>query len=116
MSSKYISQVTPQKNINIACNSIVTTEDIVANNDIIVNNDCVIQNNLRCYQDSVFDRNLNVGSLTIGNSGANIDMGDDNNIKTSSTSTGTMIGLSASEKLGFHGVPPGTMHSSNGEM
>ena len=110
MSSNYLSQNTPQQNINLACN------DITTNNDVICNHDCIIQNNFRCFQNSVFDQNLNVGSLTMGSNGANLDMGDDNNIKTSDSSTGSIIALTPSEKLAFHGQTPGTQHSSTGEI
>ncbi len=112
MSSKFLNQGIPQQNIDVIAHDIIAKNDVTGN-DLIANNNMVVTNNFRCYQDSIFDRNLNIGSLTISN--GNIDMGDDNNIKTSDSSTGTMIALSASEKLSFHGVTPGTQHSSTGE-
>ena len=56
-----------------------------------------------------------VENLALPYSTSNINMGASGNIVCTSSGTGTQIATAANQKLAFHGVAPGTQHSSTGE-
>jgi hypothetical protein len=87
MSSNFLSQNVQQNNINLRVN------DITSRGTIYVEN------------------------LSLPYSTSNINMGASGNIECSSSvaNVGTQIATAANQKLGFHGVQPGTQHSSSGE-